>query len=188
MNTDLVNTYNALLQYGNDSIARMKKVVDDTDFKNTIGPPLMKISSNGNFELTIPWEPYGHWIDVGRKPWGQGPKVPSQVMYRAPHNTYPPEAAIEKWIRKKGIKQFRVQKTWKSAGKKGGRWISHKSRLFLIRRAIAVHGIKPRPFSHIPAKNINDLLNLLGPAAALDYAINLTKGFSKAGIEATYTA
>lgn len=48
--------------------------------------------------------------------------------------------AISKWIKKKGLKG-RVDKNWKSAGNKGGQFISDKSLTFLISRSIYIKGV-----------------------------------------------
>jgi len=52
---------------------------------------------------------------------------------------------IAKWIKQKGIKG-RVNKSWKSAGNKGGQFISDKSLTFLISRSIYDKGIRATMF------------------------------------------
>jgi hypothetical protein len=52
---------------------------------------------------------------------------------------------IAKWIKQKGIKG-RVNKNWKSAGNKGGQFISDKSLTFLISRSIYDKGIRATLF------------------------------------------
>lgn len=76
------------------------------------------------------------------------------------------EGVIEKWIKRKGIRG-RVNKNWKSAGNRGGQYISNKSLSFLIGRAIATRGIKWTGFLSQPIltqnQNItNDLLEAFG--------------------------
>ena len=77
----------------------------------------------------------------------------------------PPSGIIEKWIKKKGI-TGRVDKNWKSAGNKGGQFISHKSLAFLIARSIKIKGIKSISFFQKPAgieykKLQKDMLKLI---------------------------
>jgi hypothetical protein len=50
---------------------------------------------------------------------------------------FPPPGAISKWASEKGIPRFRDKK---------GRYISNKSRTFLLSRAIVKKGIRPFPF------------------------------------------
>ena len=56
---------------------------------------------------------------------------------------------IAKWIKQRGIKG-RVKKEWKSAGNRGGQFISDKSLVFLISRKIYLQGIKSTSFFQRP--------------------------------------
>jgi len=58
-------------------------------------------------------------------------------------------SAIQKWIKKKGIKG-RVDSKWKSAGNKGGQFITNKSLGFLIQRAIYQRGLTRTQFFSKP--------------------------------------
>ena len=64
-------------------------------------------------------------------------------------NKQPPSGIIEKWIKKKGLKG-RVNKKWKSAGNRGGQYITDKSFAFLIARSIKQKGIKSIGFFQKP--------------------------------------
>ena len=61
----------------------------------------------------------------------------------------PPSGIIEKWIKRKGLKG-RVDKNWKSAGNRGGQFISNKSFAFLVARSIKQKGIKSISFFQRP--------------------------------------
>ena len=56
---------------------------------------------------------------------------------RKPNSRFPPPNIIADWAKVKGIQRFRDKK---------GRYISNKSRTFLLSRSIAEKGIKPFPF------------------------------------------
>ncbi len=56
---------------------------------------------------------------------------------------------IAKWIKARGLKG-RVQKEWKSAGNRGGQYITDKSLVFLISRKIYLQGIKSTSFFQRP--------------------------------------
>tara|TARA_R110002073_G_scaffold320054_1_gene495023 strand:+ start:270 stop:884 length:615 start_codon:yes stop_codon:yes gene_type:complete len=68
------------------------------------------------------------------------------------------KGVIESWIKKKGIRG-RVDKKWKSAGNKGGQFISDKSFAFLIGRAIASRGIAYSGFLSTPIITQNKTLS-----------------------------
>jgi len=76
------------------------------------------------------------------------------------------EGVIESWIKKKGIRG-RVNKKWKSAGNRGGQFITDKSFAFLIGRSIAKRGLPWTGFLSQPIltqnQNLtNDLLDAFG--------------------------
>ena len=75
-------------------------------------------------------------------------------------------SAIQKWIKKKGIKG-RVDSKWKSAGNKGGQFITNKSLGFLIQRAIYQRGLTrtqffSRPFTTELKKQTDAILEAFG--------------------------
>lgn len=78
-----------------------------------------EITPDGDIEFM--YEEYGQWVESGRRPGGK----------------MPPISKIEAWAKIKPLTQFRDKK---------GRYISNRSRAFLIARAIARDGIKPFPF------------------------------------------
>ena len=75
-----------------------------------------------------------------------GKTKPSPYKYQSKQ---PPTSIIEKWIKARGIRG-RVNKDWKSAGNKGGRFIKDKSLAFLIARSIKEKGIKGISFFQRP--------------------------------------
>jgi len=180
MATPLKNVKDVLEFYGQRIVALMAKALASTQhLKNEIDYEV-KEEDNGDLNLRINIPEYGKFVDEGRRPWGRN--VPSDRMWNTRGNKFPPVKPIEDWIKSKGLPQFRIQKEWKSAGNRGGRWISHSSRLFLIRRSIAVRGIKPRPFIHYAYDNLEALFTEIGSAAAVDVAVNLQNTFNEAGI------
>ena len=109
---------------------------------------------------------YGTFLDKGVKGTKSNYIENSKTDYSY-KNKQPPSGIIEKWIKKKGIKG-RVDKKWKSAGNKGGQFITHKSLAFLIARSIKQKGIKSLSFFQKPLgveyeklkKDILDVLKL----------------------------
>ena len=91
---------------------------------------------------------YGTFLDKGVKGTKSNYIENSKTNYSY-KNKQPPSSIIEKWIKKKGIKG-RVDKKWKSAGNKGGQFITHKSLAFLIARSIKQKGIKSLSFFQKP--------------------------------------
>ncbi len=179
MATSMKTVREILDLYGKRILQLMQRALASTDnLKKEIDYKI--VESDGQLRLEFDIPEYGKYVDQGRRPWGKN--VPSDQVWNAPHNKYPPAAPIEAWIKSKGLPQFRIQKQWKSAGNKGGRWISHASRLFLIRRSIAVRGIKPRPFLHYIDDNMESLYSEIGAAAAIDIAVNMQAEFNAAGI------
>ena len=109
---------------------------------------------------------YGTFLDKGVKGTKSNYIENSKTDYSY-KNKQPPSGIIEKWIKKKGIKG-RVDKKWKSAGNKGGQFITNKSLSFLIARSIKQKGIKSLSFFQKPLgveyeklkKDILDILKL----------------------------
>jgi hypothetical protein len=92
----------------------------------------------------------GEFVESGRKP-----------------GKFPPPPAIERWAKVKGIPQFRDKK---------GRYISNKSRTFLLSRAIAKKGIRPFPFfTDALEQATQQLYNNLEDALVQDLEDNLEK-------------
>jgi hypothetical protein len=64
-------------------------------------------------------------------------------------NKMPPLQPLLKWIKSKGIKG-RIDKKWKTAGNKGGQFITNKSFAFLIQRSIFQRGLTRTQFFSKP--------------------------------------
>lgn len=81
---------------------------------------------DGDIELIVDFgvAEYGYWVDNGRRGKLQGAK-------------YPPLAVIQQWARQRKVGQFRDKK---------GRFISNKSRDFLLQRSIGEYGIYKTDF------------------------------------------
>lgn len=90
---------------------------------------------DGNLELVIDFgvATYGYWVNYGRKGRLQGAK-------------YPPLSSIQQWARQRKVGQFRDKK---------GRFISNKSRDFLLQRSIGEYGIYRTDFVN---KGVNKVL------------------------------
>jgi len=147
-----VNIEQALKEYGDYVVQLMAKVLKDTRSLKDNIEPVVE-----DLTLTLNLPQYGIYVDSGRRP---GAKMP-------------PQKPIADWAKSKGLPPFRDKK---------GRFISYKTRAFLIARSISKKGIKPRPFLDIFYKEMDKLLKLLGPAAAEDIAYNLQIAFDDAGI------
>ena len=87
---DNLNTYDALLRYGEITVARMAKVLKDTQhLKNQINPEV-KVSPEGNMQLVINIPDWGIFVDQGRRPWG----IDGRGTSRASWNKFPPPRPI----------------------------------------------------------------------------------------------
>ena len=111
-------------------------------------------SKSGDLSIKFYMADYGAFIDKGvsgnkKKQsytnW-EGKTISSPFKYGSKQ---PPSSIIQKWIKKKGIKG-RVDKNWKSAGNRGGQFITNKSLAFLIARSIKLKGIKGTSFFQRP--------------------------------------
>ena len=91
--------------------------------------------ADGNLELVIDFgtATYGYWVNYGRRGRLQGAK-------------YPPLSSIQQWARQRKVGQFRDKK---------GRFISNKSRDFLLQRSIGEYGIYRTDFVN---KGVNKVL------------------------------
>jgi hypothetical protein len=92
--------------------------------------------ADGDVELIVDFgvAEYGYWVDNGRRGRLQGAK-------------YPPLAVIQQWARQRKVGQFRD---------KQGRFISNKSRDFLLQRSIGEYGIYKTDFVN---KGVNNVLD-----------------------------
>lgn len=145
-----------LSKYGAEVIADMARVLKDTEnLKKDISYRV--VEKDGDYTLAFEIPGYGIFVDEGRR---AGAKMP-------------PVDVIEKWAKKKGLPQFRDDR---------GRFTTNKSRAFLIARAIGRDGIKPRPFINLIYKNLNQLVDDIGNAAANDLAVALQTTFDESGL------
>ena len=84
---------------------------------------------------------------------------------RKPNSRFPPPNVIADWAKVKGIQRFRDKK---------GRYISNKSRAFLLSRSIAEKGIKPFPFY---TDAVEQSLDLLGESLEDAIALGIQDSF-----------
>ena len=165
---DNINTYDALLRYGEITVERMAKALKDTkNLKRDIDSEVI-VSGDGNMQLKFNIPDYGIFVDQGRYPWGLKGTTAENMKGNWKHR-FPPPNVIAAWAKSKGLPQFRDKK---------GRYMSHNSRAFLISRAIAVKGIKPRPFISLIYSHIQDLDKMLGSGVAADIAVSLAETFN----------
>jgi hypothetical protein len=136
------------------NLTRKKKNVN-RDLYNSIK---FKIEENNDgFSLKLFMLDYGKFVDKGVSGFKKiqeyrtydGRKVASPFQYSGGAKTGGLRKGIAKWIKQRGIKG-RVKKEWKSAGNKGGQFISDKSLVFLISRKIYLQGIKSTSFFQRP--------------------------------------
>ena len=153
-----------------DAKKRLKAAKGSTALGNSIRVKVVPTATG--FDTKFYMEDYGTYLDEGVSGTkvkqsftdAKGKTRKSSYSYT---NKQPPSSIIEKWIKKKGIKG-RVDKKWKSAGNKGGQFITHKSLAFLIARSIKIKGIKSISFFQKPLgieykklqKNILEVLKL----------------------------
>jgi len=84
-----------------------------------------------DIEVTFPGADYWKWVNFGRR----GRNL--DIVGNSTTVKYPPLFTIENWIRERGLPQFRDKR---------GRFMSNKSRAFLIQRSIGEYGIFPTLF------------------------------------------
>jgi len=98
--------------------------------------------------ITFTGEEYGLYQDQGVRGKNAYYSASANSPFRFGTGTGPEgglRKGIAKWIKQKGIKG-RVNKNWKSAGNKGGQFITDKSLTFLISRSIYDKGIRATLF------------------------------------------
>tara|TARA_R100000963_G_scaffold33131_1_gene25242 strand:+ start:500 stop:1066 length:567 start_codon:yes stop_codon:yes gene_type:complete len=140
-----------IVQQARSNLTKAKKNVD----KKLYNSIRFKVVPEGkNLVVQFYMLNYGKFVDKGVSGTKKsqtyknykGTVVSSPYKYT---NKQPPSGIIEKWIKRKGLKG-RVDKSWKSAGNKGGQFISNKSFAFLIARSIKKKGIKSLSFFQRP--------------------------------------
>jgi hypothetical protein len=140
-----------VVQQSRTNLTKGKKNVDKTLY-NSIKFEVS--TSTDGLSIQFYMADYGAFVDKGVsgtkkqrsfKNW-EGKDVPSPYKYKSKQ---PPAGIIEKWIKKRGLKG-RVDKNWKSAGNRGGQFITDKSFAFLVARKIKLKGIKGISFFQRP--------------------------------------
>lgn len=94
--------------------------------------------------LVVEMENYWYWVDQGRKP----------------SFKYPPLQDIEAWTKAKPLSQFRDKK---------GRFVSNKTRTFLVARSIKELGYKGINFLTKAENQVINQLTELGETAMVEY-------------------
>ena len=123
-----------------------KKLYDSIKFK--------VLTTRLGFTIEFYMESYGTFVDKGvsgnKKKQSykdyRGKVVKSPYSYKSKG---PPIDILSKWIKKRGLKG-RVDKKWKSAGNRGGQYISTKSFAYIISNSIKIKGIKSLSFFQRP--------------------------------------
>jgi len=147
---DTKNIENYLKSFGQNVVDDSKKLLYSEKGSTALGKSIrFKVTEDANgFSTKFYMDDYGTFLDKGVK----GTKS-NYIENKNTDYSYttkmPPPGIIEKWIKKKGLKG-RVQKEWKSAGNRGGQFITNKSFAFLIARSIKQKGIKSISFFQKP--------------------------------------
>ena len=150
------NIENYLNSFARQVVKESKALLEKDKGNTALGNSIRAtVSTDPNgFSVKFFMSDYGTFIDKGvsgnKKKTSytnyKGKKESSPYSYTTKQ---PPTSIIEKWIKKKGIRG-RVNKNWKSAGKRGGQFIKDKAFAFLIARSIKAKGIKSVSFFSKP--------------------------------------
>jgi hypothetical protein len=112
---------------------------------------IVALKSGGSLDL---WQKIGFSCQDDMKTIIVSLKMPGEVYYasegRAP-GKFPPLQTIADWAKSHHIPQFRDKKT--------GRWLSYKTRTFLISRKIATLGTKLKAKHYLKAFKLKPELN-----------------------------
>ena len=119
-----------------NSFTKLSDRINTGRLYNSIDVYFQTDFADGDMELVVDFgtAEYGYWVNFGRKGKLQGAK-------------YPPLSAIQQWARQRKVGQFRD---------KQGRFISNKSRDFLLQRSIGEYGIYKTDFVN---KGVNRVLD-----------------------------
>jgi len=102
-------------------------------------------TENGfDIEVSFPGADYWRWVNYGRR--GRN----DEIAGNSPTVKYPPLYAIQNWIAEKGLPQFRDKR---------GRFLSNKTRAFLVQRSIGEYGIFPTLFIQEGIKKSEERVN-----------------------------
>ena len=153
---DTKNIENYLKSFGQNVVDDSKKLLYSKKGNTALGKSIRfkVVPTATGFSTKFYMDDYGTFLDKGVS--GNKKKQSFQDsqgrMKSSPYSyttKQPPSGIIEKWIKRKGLKG-RVQKEWKSAGNRGGQFITNKSFAFLIARSIKQKGIKSISFFQKP--------------------------------------
>ena len=175
---DIPKTIQAFQNYGKQVKRYARMILEQRGKGGTLKESIdydVNYSNNNvsvGIEIKSPADEYWAYVESGVE--GREKKLPNvglnSDLFGFPNFKFKgkniAEGVIESWIKKKGIKG-RVDKKWKSAGNKGGQFISNKSLSFLIGRSIATRGLPWTGFLSQPIltqnQNIaNELLDAFG--------------------------
>jgi hypothetical protein len=154
MKTENLERY--LNSFANNVVKESKALLEKDKGDTALGGSIRATvtSDQNGFSVKFFMADYGTFLDKGVS---GNEKKRSFINYKgmsesSPYSyktKQPPTSIIEKWIKKKGIRG-RVNKDWKSAGKRGGQFIKDKAFAFLIARSIKAKGIKSVSFFSKP--------------------------------------
>ena len=134
-----------IVQQSRSNLTKKKKNVSKSLY-NSI--KFKVVPDKDGFVVQFLMNDYGAFLDKGVK--GTKSNYIENKNTKFSYRTkQPPSSIIEKWIKRKGLKG-RVDKNWKSAGNRGGQFISNKSFAFLVARSIKQKGIKSISFFQRP--------------------------------------
>lgn len=120
--------------------------VKGTNLEKTIKFRVEKTADG--MEVKFMMAPYGTFLDKGVRGTESNYVENKDTDYTF-KTKMPPTKMIEKWIKRKKLKG-RVQKEWKSAGNRGGQFITTKSFAYIVARSIKRKGIKSISFFRKP--------------------------------------
>jgi hypothetical protein len=145
-----------LNSFGKQIVKQAKENLSKADKKGALANSIdfFVIKKGGSITVRFKMNSYGAFVDKGvsgtktKRTYKdyKGKTRPSPFKYKSKQ---PPSGIIEKWIKRKGLKG-RVDKKWKSAGNRGGQFITNKSFAFLIARSIKKKGIQGISFFQKP--------------------------------------
>ena len=147
---DTTNLENYLKSFGDNVVKEAKANLQSAKGDTALGKSIRVevVPTETGFSTRFYMLDYGEYLDKGVKGTKSNYIENSKTDYSYT-TKQPPSGIIEKWIERKGLKG-RVDKNWKSAGNKGGQFITTKSFAFLIARSIKQKGIKSISFFQKP--------------------------------------
>ena len=156
------NTIQAMQKLGANVVKEGKSILKrkkKTTSSNTLYNDFDYLVTASDSAVTLEFEfggaeDYWAFVDEGVKGAGgyQGYATPKSRGQGSPFkfgSKMPPMQPLLKWIQNKGIRG-RVNRKWKTAGNKGGQFITNKSFAFLIQRSIYQRGLERTQFFSKP--------------------------------------